>query len=151
MGIDTAKFWKGFWFLFVIAVLAIIIGNQETMRKYGFGDVLWAIVLGMLISNTVGHAQFVKEALQTEYFIKTGLVLLGAEILFSKIVAIGIPGVSWPGWSHPSCWSTYAFGQKVLKMESKTLNITVSRPTCACAACPRPLQRPRPAGPRKRS
>jgi uncharacterized membrane protein YadS len=133
MGIDTAKFWKGFWFLFLLAVLAIIIGNQETMRKYGFGDVLWAIVLGMLISNTVGTPNFVKEALQTEYFIKTGLVLLGAEILFSKIVAIGIPGVFVAWVVTPIVLvSTYAFGQKILKMESKTLNITVSADMCVC-------------------
>ncbi len=133
MGIDTAKFWKGFWFLFLLAVLAIIIGNQATMRKYGFGDVLWAIVLGMLVSNTIGTPNFIKEALQTEYFIKTGLVLLGAEILFSKIVAIGIPGVFVAWVVTPIVLvSTYAFGQKILKMESKTLNITVSADMCVC-------------------
>jgi uncharacterized membrane protein YadS len=133
MQIDTAKFWKGFWVLFLIAVLAMIIGNQETMRKYGFGDVLWAIVLGMLISNTVGTPNFIKEALQTEYFIKTGLVLLGAEILFGKIVAIGIPGIFVAWVVTPIVLiSTYAFGQRILKMESKTLNITVSADMCVC-------------------
>jgi uncharacterized integral membrane protein (TIGR00698 family) len=133
MPIDTAKFWKGFWFLFLIAVLAMIIGNQETMRKYGFGDVLWAIVLGMLISNTVGAPKFIKEALQTEYFIKTGLVLLGAEILFSKIVAIGVPGIFVAWVVTPIVLiATYAFGQRILKMESKTLNITVSADMCVC-------------------
>jgi uncharacterized membrane protein YadS len=133
MDMSAAKFWQGFWFLFGIAVVAIIIGNQETMRKYGFGDVLWAIVLGMLISNTVGTPQFVKDALQTEYFIKTGLVLLGAEILFGKIVAIGVPGVFVAWVVTPIVLvSTYIFGQKVLKMESKTLNITVSSDMCVC-------------------
>lgn len=133
MDIDLAKFWKGFWFLFLIAVLAMVIGNQETMRKYGFADVLWAIVLGMLISNTVGTPKFIKEALQTEYFIKTGLVLLGAEILFGKIVAIGIPGVFVAWVVTPIVLTlTYAFGQKVLKMESKTLNITISADMSVC-------------------
>ena len=133
MDINLSKFWKGFWFLFLIAVLAMIIGNQETMRKYGFADVLWAIVLGMLISNTVGTPNFIKEALQTEYFIKTGLVLLGAEILFGKIVAIGIPGVFVAWVVTPIVLTlTYAFGQKVLKMESKTLNITISADMSVC-------------------
>jgi uncharacterized membrane protein YadS len=133
MKIDTTRFWKGFWFLFFIAVLAMIIGNQETMRKYGFGDVLWAIVLGMLISNTVGTPAFIKEALQTEYFIKTGLVLLGAEILFGKIVAIGVPGIFVAWVVTPIVLiATYAFGQLILKMESKTLNITVSADMSVC-------------------
>jgi uncharacterized integral membrane protein (TIGR00698 family) len=133
MKIDTTRFWKGFWFLFLIAVLAMIIGNQETMQKYGFGDVLWAIVLGMLISNTVGTPAFIKEALQTEYFIKTGLVLLGAEILFGKIVAIGVPGIFVAWVVTPIVLiTTYVFGQRIIKMESKTLNITVSADMCVC-------------------
>ncbi len=133
MDISAAKFWQGFWFVFLVAVLAMIIGNQELMRKYGFGDVLWAIVLGMLISNTVGTPNFIKSALQTEYFIKTGLVLLGAEILFGKIVAIGIPGIFVAWVVTPIVLvTTYAFGQRVLKMESKTLNITVSADMCVC-------------------
>jgi hypothetical protein len=55
----------------------------------------------MLISNTLGTPNFVKSAIQTEYFIKTGLVLLGAEILFSKMVAIGVPGYRVPPGSSP--------------------------------------------------
>ena len=47
----------------------------------------------MIIANTVGTPKWMMPALQTEYFIKTRLVLLGAEILFDKIVAIGTPGI----------------------------------------------------------
>ena len=35
--------------------------------------------------------------------IKTGLVLLGAEILFGKIVTIGIPGIFVAWIVTPSC------------------------------------------------
>ncbi|MFO7860306.1 MAG: hypothetical protein R6U41_03675 [Desulfosalsimonas sp.] len=41
----------------------------------------------------MGTPKWVMPAVQTEYFIKTGLVLLGAEILFGKIFSIGIPGI----------------------------------------------------------
>jgi uncharacterized integral membrane protein (TIGR00698 family) len=133
MNISTGQFMKGFWFVFLIAVMAEIIGNQTTLRQYGFGSIIWAILGGMLISNTVGVPQFVKSALQTEYFIKTGLVLLGAEILFSKIVAIGIPGMFVAWVVTPTVLTlTYLFGQKILKMESKTLNITVSADMSVC-------------------
>jgi hypothetical protein len=81
-----------------------------------------------------GHAELrQRPALQTEYFIKTGLVLLGAEILFGKIVAIGIPGIFVAWVVTPTVLTlTYIFGQKVLKMESKTLNITVSADMSVC-------------------
>ena len=62
-------------------------------------------MFGMIIANTIGTPQWIKPALQVEYYIKTGLVLLGAEILFDKIIAIGTAGIFVRGWSPPSCSS----------------------------------------------
>jgi uncharacterized integral membrane protein (TIGR00698 family) len=133
MGIRTGGFIAGFWFVFLLAVVSEVIGNQATLNEYGFGSIIWAILGGMLISNTVGTPNFVKPALQTEYYIKTGLVLLGAEILFTQIVAIGIPGIFVAWVVTPTVLTlTYIFGQKVLKIESKTLNITVSADMSVC-------------------
>ena len=95
--------------------------------------VAWAILFGLLISNTIGTPNWVKPAVQTEYFIKTGLVLLGAEILFGKILSIGVPGIFVAWVVTPTVLiSTFIFGQKVLKMESKTLNMTVSADMSVC-------------------
>jgi len=81
----------------------------------------------------VGTPKWVMPAVQTEYYIKTGLVLLGAEVLFNKIVAIGIPGIFVAWVVTPIVLiSTFIFGQKVLKMESKTLNITISADMSVC-------------------
>ncbi len=133
MGIGSTNLMKGFWFVFLLAVVAEMIGQQNTMREYGFGGLIWAILGGMLISNTVGVPNFLKPALQTEYYIKTGLVLLGAEILFSKIMLIGQAGVVVAWVVTPTVLIlTYIFGQRVLKMESKTLNITISADMSVC-------------------
>ncbi|SMP50060.1 YeiH family protein [Desulfonatronum lacustre] len=133
MSIGSTNLMKGFWFVFLLAVVAEMIGQQNTMREYGFGGLIWAILGGMLISNTVGVPNFLKPALQTEYYIKTGLVLLGAEILFSKIMLIGQAGVVVAWVVTPTVLIlTYIFGQRVLKMESKTLNITISADMSVC-------------------
>ncbi|TYT75653.1 YeiH family protein [Desulfobotulus mexicanus] len=133
MNINTANFIKGFGFVFLLAIISEIIGANSTLRSWGFGPLIWAILGGMLIANTIGTPQFIKDAAQTEYFIKTGLVLLGAEILFGKILAIGLPGIFVAWVVTPTVLVlTYIFGQKVLKMESKTLNITVSSDMCVC-------------------
>ena len=72
-------------------------------------------------------------AVQTEYYIKTGLVLLGAEILFGKILTIGVPGIFVAWVVTPIVLvSTYLFGQKVIKIPSKTLNITISADMSVC-------------------
>lgn len=133
MGVKPGRFILGFWVVFLLAVVAGIVGQQKTLSEYGFGDIIWAIGLGMLISNTVGTPKFARPALMTEYFIKTGLVLLGAEILFQNLVAIGTPGIFVAWVVTPTVLIvTYWFGQNILKIESKTLNITVSADMSVC-------------------
>ena len=133
MGQSVPKFLIGFTFMFFITILAFILGNEATMRKYGLGSEAWAIIIGMLIANTVGTPKFAHPALHTEFFIKTGLVLLGAEVLFDKIVAIGIPGIFVAWVVTPIVLvTTFIFGQKVLKMPSKTLNVVISADMSVC-------------------
>jgi uncharacterized membrane protein YadS len=133
MGESPAKFFVGFLFVFAMATLAYLAAGQSIMKTYGIGYAAWAIALGLLISNTVGTPKWVVPGVQTEYYIRTGLVLLGAEVLFNKIVAIGIPGI-FVAWvvTPVVLICTYIFGQKVLKMPSKTLNITISADMSVC-------------------
>jgi len=133
MGNSLREFMKGFAVVFALAILAFLLSAQATMKAYGIGYAAWAIAIGLLISNTIGTPKWVKPAVQTEYFIKTGLVLLGAEILFSKILSIGVPGIFVAWVVTPIVLvSTYLFGQKVLKVPSKTLNMTVSADMSVC-------------------
>lgn len=133
MGESFGKFFIGFFFVFILAILAYMAETQALMKHWGFGFPLWAIIFGMLISNTIGTPKWVVPAVQTEFYIKTGLVLLGAEILFGKILAIGKPGI-FVAWicTPVTLILTYWFGQKILKMPSKTLNITISADMSVC-------------------
>lgn len=133
MGGSIPKFLIGFIVVFAVSVLSYVMAGQATMKHYGIGYAAWAIAIGMIIANTVGTPNFVKPALQVEFFIKTGLVLLGAEVLFNKIVAIGVPGIFVAWFVTPVVLiSTFIFGQKVLKIPSKTLNIVISSDMSVC-------------------
>lgn len=133
MGQSFGKFFVGFFVVFFIAVLAYMAETQALMKYWGFGFPLWAIIFGLLISNTIGTPKWVQPAVATEFFIKTGLVLLGAEILFNKILAIGKPGI-FVAWACTpiTLILTYWFGQRIIKMPSKTLNITISADMSVC-------------------
>ncbi|MDC3210158.1 MAG: putative sulfate exporter family transporter [Saprospiraceae bacterium] len=133
LGKKRSAFAKGFAFVFLIAILAYLFGAQVNMKAMGIGYAAWAIILGLLISNTLGTPEWVKPALQTSWFIKTGLVLLGAEVLFNKVLAIGLPGI-FVAWvvTPVVLISTYMFGQKVLKIKSKTLNMVISADMSVC-------------------
>ncbi len=130
---SVAEFGKGFVIVFLVAVLAYMLGNQAISKQYGMGAEAWGVLLGMIIANTIGTPKWVLPACQVEFFIKTGLVLLGAEVLFSKIMSIGIPGIFVAWVVTPTVLvSTYIFGQTVLKMPSKTLNIVISADMSVC-------------------
>ncbi len=133
MGKSLTRFIPAFLFVFVLATAAYMMEEQAVMKQYGFGFALWAIIFGLIISNTIGTPEWVKPAVQVEYYIKTGLVLLGAEILFGKILSIGLPGIFVAWVVTPIVLvSTFLFGQKVLKLTSKTLNITISADMSVC-------------------
>ncbi len=133
MGKPLDKFLIGFIFVYLITILAWVASYQATMKHYGIGYAAWAIVFGMLISNTVGTPKWAMPAVQTEYYIKTGLVLLGAKILFEKIIVIGTAGIFVAWVVTPTVWLvTYWFGQKVVKMPSKRLNATICSDMSVC-------------------
>jgi uncharacterized integral membrane protein (TIGR00698 family) len=55
--------------------------------------VLWAIILGLVISNTVGVPEIFRTGVATyEFWLKAGIVLLGARFLLGDILKLG--GVS---------------------------------------------------------
>lgn len=133
MGLSVPKFMLGFAGVFTLCVVGNVLGAQTTMKYYGLNAEIWSIAIGMIIANTLGTPRWMKEGIQVEYFIKTGLVILGAEVLFDKILAIGVPGIFVAWVVTPIVLiTTFIFGQKVLKMESKTLNIVISADMSVC-------------------
>lgn len=133
MGESFLDFAKGFVIVFLVATLAYLLGGQAISKQYGFGAEAWGVLLGMIIANTLGTPKWALPACKVEFFIKTGLVLLGAEVLFNKIVAIGVPGIFVAWIVTPIVLiCTYIFGQKVLKMPSKTLNMVISADMSVC-------------------
>src|SRR5256714_4406593 len=52
--------------------------------------VLWAIILGLVISNTVGVPEIFRTGVATyEFWLKAGIVLLGARFLLGDILKLG--------------------------------------------------------------
>ncbi|WP_146452317.1 YeiH family protein [Bythopirellula polymerisocia] len=132
-GNSARDFWIAFPFVFLLATLAYVMAEHSVVAAYNLEYALWALVVGLLISNTVGTPKFLKPAVLTEFYIKTGLVLLGAEVLMSRLLALGLPGIFVAWVVTPIVLvSTYIFGQKVLKMESRSLNMVISADMSVC-------------------
>lgn len=83
----------GFSLVYLLAVIALIIEGNSTISYYGLEYVVFALVLGLLIGNLTRIPVWLKEAARSEFFIKTGLVIYGAGILFTDIIKAGLPGI----------------------------------------------------------
>ncbi len=133
LGRSVRAFIIAFPIVFLLATFAYWMEQQATIKHLNLASPLWAILIGLLISNTVGVANWLRPGVATELYIKTGLVVLGGDVLFHKLVALGIPGffVAWVV-TPIVLITTYWFGQRVLRMESKTLNMVICADMSVC-------------------
>ncbi|MSO68383.1 MAG: putative sulfate exporter family transporter [Pseudolabrys sp.] len=88
----------GVGFIIVASVGIGLLGRRVLPFLIGlpaiFGLAWLALLLGLLISNTIGVPEWLKPAVQTELFIKTGLVILGASLLFMEVLQAGALGIT---------------------------------------------------------
>jgi len=89
----TPSFLIGFPAVFALAWLARLLAGNGLFVEYGVEYVIFALALGLLISNTIGVPGWMKGAVQTEYYIKTGLVVLGTALLLLEILQYGALGI----------------------------------------------------------
>jgi uncharacterized membrane protein YadS len=87
------SFLIGFPVVFALAWLARFIAGNGLFVEYGMEYVIFALILGLVISNTIGIPGWLRSAVQTEYYIKTGLVVLGTALLLLEILQYGALGI----------------------------------------------------------
>jgi len=93
MGEKAGKVIIGFPVVFMLAWLAQFIAGSYTVSYYGVEYVLWCLFLGLFISNVIGLPEWLKPGVRTEFYIKTGVVVLGSGIFFREIVKAGAYGI----------------------------------------------------------
>jgi len=90
---NMPAFVPGALLLYVLAWLSQAMAGYVGAGGWGLEYVIFALAIGLFINHTVGVPNWLREGLKTEYYIKTGLVVLGATILFDEIVGAGMLGI----------------------------------------------------------
>ncbi len=133
MGKHFTSFARGFCFVFALGTIAYVLAGQAVVKHYNLGYALWALAIGLLISNTIGTPDWARPAMRTELFIKTGLVILGAEVLFSRLLVLGVPGIFVAWVVTPIVLvTTFWFGRTILKIESPSLTMVIAADMSVC-------------------
>lgn len=130
----AAKFYlPAFSVVFFLACVAFLFAKEKSVKAADIPYVFWALALGMLISNTFGAPKWLLTAARTEFYIKTGLVVFGAEILMGKMFHFGLYGIAISWLVAPTVMVLmWLYGTRVLKMGNKPLVMVLAAETAVC-------------------
>ena len=85
-------FWS-FVVVFAVSLLAQYIAKIPAVKYYGFEAVFFSVIFGLIIRNCFHIPDWLKPAIQGEFFIKIGVVCLGATILIRDFLTSGAAGI----------------------------------------------------------
>ena len=128
---QVRQYLLGFPTIFILAFLAQVLSKQEVLNSLGIEYVLWALVFGLLISNIIGTPKWLEPATKSELFIKIGLVILGAEILFGTIMKAGALGIFEVTVGLMMVWYFAYFVSKKLGL-TKSFSAVLATATSVC-------------------
>lgn len=89
MGHRARRYVPGFTIIYVVSVLILIVSRSQFFHYYSLEAPLVALILGLLVGNVGRLPAWLDASLRTEYYIKTGIVLLGATLPLTLIITAG--------------------------------------------------------------
>jgi uncharacterized integral membrane protein (TIGR00698 family) len=108
LGSRLTRFLPGVLLMAALAWLAQAIAALPMVSAWSLEYVVFALLIGLVVNHTVPVPTWLREAVRTEYYIKTGLVVLGAGILVDDILRAGFLGIAQALVVVLSVW-TFAF------------------------------------------
>ena len=136
LGREVAKLLRGFLFIFALAALALWVAKIPAVKYYGFEAVFFSVIFGLVINNCFGIPKWLKPAIQGEYFIKIGVVCLGATILFRDVMKSGSMGLLQAILVVTIVWFFAYFISRKLKVDRSTaMTLSSGLSICGVSAC----------------
>lgn len=89
MGYNGKRFVIGFSALFLVSILVTVLGSNKLIKDWQLETPVLALLIGLLFGNTVKLPEWFHPALRTEYYVKTGIILMGATLPFTIILSAG--------------------------------------------------------------
>lgn len=124
--------------VFLIAALAMWIGSNKYIKsELGLEPVFFSVIFGLIIRNALHIPEWLKPAIQSEFYIKIGVVCLGATIMFSDVMKSGAVGLLQALIIVTIVWFfAYIVSRKFFNVERATAMTLSSGVTiCGVSAC----------------
>ena len=128
-------FWS-FVVVFFLSLLAQFIAKIPSVKYYGFEAVFFSVIFGLIVRNCFRIPEWLKPAIQGEFFIKIGVVCLGATILFRDFVTSGTAGIVQACIVVTCVWLFAFWLSRRMKVEERAAMTLSSGVTiCGVSAC----------------
>ena len=127
---------ESFVAVFAVALLAQWVAKIDTIKYYGFEAVFFSVIFGLIIRNCFRIPEWLKPAIQGEFFIKIGVVCLGATILFRDVMKSGSVGLVQALIVVCIVWFFAYFIARRLKVDRATaMTLSSGVSICGVSAC----------------
>ncbi len=84
-----SEFYPSFLFIYIFSIIILVVGQNKSVTNLNLEPPLLALLLGLIISNFIGTPKWMDTGFRVEFYVKTGIVLLGATLPFTLIVWAG--------------------------------------------------------------
>ncbi|MDR3565086.1 MAG: putative sulfate exporter family transporter [Negativicutes bacterium] len=88
MDVKVPQFIGGFTVIYVLSVIITLFGINNSWKNWMEGPLL-ALAVGIILGNLIKLPEWFRTALKTEFYVKTGIVLMGAILPFTIILSAG--------------------------------------------------------------
>jgi uncharacterized integral membrane protein (TIGR00698 family) len=89
LGHRPSAFAPSFLLVYVLSVVIFTAGAWDQANRYNLEPPLVALAVGLVISNLIGLPRWLDTGFRVEFYVKTGIVLLGAGLPFTMILWAG--------------------------------------------------------------
>jgi len=89
LGHRARDFIPSFVVLYALSLVIFVVGQWDKANTYDLEPPLVALIVGLALSNLFGLPSWLDAGFRVEFYIKTGIVLLGATLPFTLIVWAG--------------------------------------------------------------
>ena len=80
--------------IFALSLGAQVVANIPIIKEWGLESVFFSVIFGLIVSNLFRVPDWLKPAIQSEFYIKIGIVCLGSTILFGEVLKSGVFGLA---------------------------------------------------------
>ncbi len=120
MGIKLSQFVPAFIFLYILSIIMFAIAGWANAAKFNLEPPLVALIVGLILANFIRLPQWMDAAFRVEYFIKLGIVLLGATFPITLVLTAGPVAIAQATIiSLVTCLTIYFLGTRVFGLDRK--------------------------------